>query len=142
MGAKTKITQAPTVTPEQKALLDSIMRGATAQMQGFNLGAGWGGPSFQSYNPGVGYGGTRFDMSPKAAGRPRILSRSMHEPAPAAAAPVNPSLMALQSIARVPGAAGQPGQAGMVNPMSPAAYANRENLVSPVVNPFRRNLGG
>lgn len=53
MGAKTKITQAPTVTPEQKALLDSQMRGVYNMMQGFNLGAGWGGPSFESYNPGV-----------------------------------------------------------------------------------------
>jgi hypothetical protein len=54
----------------------------------------------------------------------------------------NPMLAALQSIA-VPSAPGLSGGApGMVSPTSPAAYANRENLVTPVVNPFRRNLGG
>lgn len=141
MGAKTQVTQAPTLTPEQKALLDSQMRGVMGMMQGFNLGAGWGGPSFESYNPGAGYGGKTFDMSKPATGsaarvRATVQKPSLQQP------PGNPMFAALQSIARIPSAAGQPGAPGLVNPASAASYSNRENLVAPVVNPFRRNLGG
>lgn len=144
MGAKTKITPTSTLTPEQKALLDSQMRGVYNAMQGLNLGAGWGGPSFESYNPGAGYGGSKFDMTTGGAplptpapSRPRPWS-----PAQAQSSQQNPMLAALQSVSRIPSAPGAIGSAGMVNPTSPTAYSNRENLVSPLVNPFRRNLGG
>lgn len=147
MGAKTKITQAPTLTPEQKALLDYQIRGVMGMTQGFNLGTGWGGPSFESYNPRVGYGGQMFDMGPAPAagagqaglGGPPAPKQA---PAPAARASFNPMMAALQSVA-IPGSPGIPGGApGMVSPTSAAAYSNRENLVSPFVNPFRRNSGG
>lgn len=140
MGAKTSVTQAPTLTPEQKALLDSQMRGVMNSMQGFNLGTGWGGPSFESYNPNVGYGGMKFDTSlgaTRAGSTVNPMARLTAKPAQQ----TNPMLAALQSVA-VPSAPGMPGGAGrMVNPTSPTAYSNRENLVSPIVNPFRRNLG-
>jgi hypothetical protein len=152
MGAKTKVNQAPTVTPEQKALLDAQMRGVYNAMQGFNLGAGWAGPSFGSYDPQAGYGGMRFDMTSGGAPlpQPKIpphiqAMRGMMAARPQQSAPAqaNPMMAALQSVARIPGAPGQVGGApGVVNPTSAAAYSNRENLVSPVVNPFRRNLGG
>jgi hypothetical protein len=136
MGAKTKTLS--TLTPEQSALMNSMMRGVMGSMQGFNLGAGWGGPSFESYNPGVGYGGKTFDM-----GRTADLSRRPGQAGQPQAAPANPMLAALQGIA-IPGAPGVGGgsAAGLVSPTSAASYANRENLVTPIVNPFRRNLGG
>ena len=152
MGAKTNVSQAPTVTPEQKALLDSMMRGVYNQMQGFNLGAGWAGPSFESYNPGAGYGGKAFDMTAKGAPVPPSFQARMTDKfrnvfdRMGGARQANPYLAVLQSIARpaaapgAPGAAGGPG--GVLSPTSTAFYNNRENLVSPVVNPFRRNLGG
>lgn len=138
MGAKTKVTQATTLTPEQKALLDSQIRGVMGMMQGFNLGTGWGGPSNQSYDPRVGYGGMPFNTRGPASGGGPVGPAQLRQPAGRA----NPAMAALESIA-IPGAPGAAGGApGMVDPRSPAAYANRENLVTPVVNPFRRNLGG
>lgn len=139
MGAKTKVTQATTLTPEQKALLDSNIRGVMSMMQGFNLGTGWGGPTNESYNPNVGYGGMRFDMrKPGAPSGGPITPNQLRQPA----GRQNPAMAALQSIA-VPGAQGMTGGApGLVDPRSTAAYSNRENLVTPIVNPFRRNLGG
>lgn len=140
MGAKTKVTQATTLTPEQKALLDSNIRGVMSMMQGFNLGTGWGGPTNESYNPNVGYGGMKFNTQarPASSGSRPVGPGQLRQPSGG----VNPAMAALESIA-IPGAPGATGGApGLVDPRSPAAYANRENLVTPVVNPFRRNLGG
>lgn len=147
MGAKTDITQAPTMTPQQKALLDSMMRGVSGQLQGFPLGEGWAGPSFDSYRPGSGYGGSTFNMGrPATPAGPLGPIRGGGAPvatAPGAGGGFNPMMAALNGMARVPSAtAPQPSNPGAVNPFSPAAYSNREQLVSPLVNPFRRNLGG
>jgi hypothetical protein len=131
MGAKTKITQAPTMTPEQLALLNSMMRGATNQMQGVQLGQTWGGPGTTSRQ---GIGGTQWNPSAPAQGGgsnpfTQFLGPGGMPQAPIAGAPA------------VPG--GQQGGSGaMVNPFGLAAYSNRDNLVNPIVNPFRRNIGG
>jgi len=124
MGAKTKITQAPTMTPEQLALLSSMMRGSTNQMQGVSLGQSWGGPGTTSRQ---GAGGTPWDPSINPVSE--FLGPGGMPQAPIAGAPA------------VPG--GQQGGSGaMVNPFGLAAYSNRDNLVNPIVNPFRRNIGG
>lgn len=138
MGAKTKIEQAPTLTPEQKVLLDYMMRGATNQMQGFILGEGWGGPSFESYEPGSGYGGKAWDTSKPASGSGagrggRTGGRRGGGPESATGAAI-----ASMPIPSAPGTA--PVKPGFVNPY--ASYSDRDKLVNPVVNPFRRNLGG
>lgn len=138
MGAKVKTTQATTLTPEQKALLDSQIRGVMGMIPGFNLGTGWGGPTNESYDPKVGYGGMQFNTGRPAQGGGPVGPRQLRRPLSQA----SPAMAALESIA-IPGAPGAAGGApGLVDPRSPAAYANRENLVTPVVNPFRRNLGG
>lgn len=135
MGAKTKIEQAPTLTPQQKALMDSMMRGAADQMQGFIFGQGWGGPSFESYNPGVGYGGKAWDTrtdAQKSGGSGPLGMGGL----PGIS---NQALQSMSPIASAPGASPQ-GGGGFVNPY--ASFSNRDNIVNPLVNPFRRNLGG
>jgi hypothetical protein len=123
MGAKTKITQAPTMTPEQTALLNSMMRGSSNQMQGMSLGQTWGGPGTTSRQ---GYGGTPWDT--------RVPVEN----------PFTKFLGPQAAIASAPGApAGQPsGPGSVVSPFGLAAYSNRDNLVNPFVNPIRRNIGG
>jgi hypothetical protein len=123
MGAKTSVKQAPTMTPEQIALLNSMMRGSANQQQGMTLGQSWGGPGTTSRQ---GYGGKPWDTSSN---------------------PFTPFLSAGMPQAAVPGAPGSSGgQAGgpasMVDPFGLAAYSNRDNLVNPIINPFRRNIGG
>jgi hypothetical protein len=139
MGAKTDVSSVSTLTPEQKVLLDSMMRGVTDQMQGFQFGEGWGGPSNESYGNGSGYGGKVW--SPGGAGQPWSRGGAngpgMTTRAISAAAPPQ------QGMAPVPAA--NPVQASNPNNLNPfgmAAYSNREQLVSPIVNPFRRNIGG
>lgn len=132
MGAKQKITQAPTMTPEQLALLNSMMRGVTNQMQGFTLGQTWGGPGTSSR---AGFGGKAWDTGGTPSVNPWFQAIANTRPrgavgmpqAPIPGAPVGPAGM-------------NPGQAP--NPFMLAAYSDRNQLVSPIVNPFRRNLGG
>jgi hypothetical protein len=144
MGPKTNISTAPTLTPEQKVLLDSMMRGVTDQMQGFEFGEGWAGPSFDSYANGAGYGGKPWTddrsgaaggaspigggITPQAPGRLPMTTRANASAMPPMAVP-----------AAKPIQASNPNN---VNPFGMAAYSNREQLVSPIVNPFRRNIGG
>jgi hypothetical protein len=128
MGAKQKITQAPTMTPEQIALLNSMMRGATNQMQGVQLGQTWGGPGTTSRQ---GIGGTPWNPSaPAQGGGSNPFTQFLGLPeAPIAGAPGAPG--------------GLPGRSGsVIDPFGTAGYSNRDNLVNPIVNPFRRNLGG
>ena len=112
MGSKQKITQAPTLTPEQQALLAAKIRSAMAMSQGINLGQGWGGPG--SYTP----------MN-------AATGKAVPQPAPGR----NPYIDAIA-------AAGSPPPTMANNPFGMGAYSNRDALVNPMVNPFRRNLGG
>lgn len=126
MGPKQKVTQVSNLTPLQQALMDSQIRNATTMMQGQVLGTTYGGPGTTSSQ---GFGGRGYGMP------------NGYVPA-GTAPPPNPLLAALAKL-RIPGSPGAPGTASaMIDPSSPAAYSNRENLVSPIVNPFRRNLGG
>jgi len=153
LGAKTNIDQASTLTPEQKVLMDSMMRGVTDQMQGFILGEGWGGPSFSSYNSGSGYGGKAWNTArPVAltgAGARPEAGRPGADPREGGAnggggndrgrSLTGQAIAGMAPIASAPGT-GPSGPGGFVNPF--ASYSNRDQIVNPIVNPFRRNLGG
>lgn len=120
MGAKTHIEQASTMTPQQLALLNSQLRNVRQFTEGMVLGQGWGGPTFESYQPNVGYGGKRWGTArPQAAGAMPPAAQAL------GAAPAGPAT-----------------QPSVMNTMSPAGYQQTNQIVTPFVNPFRRNLGG
>lgn len=139
MGAKVQTTQTDLMTPQQKALLNSMMTGSSNLMQGMQFGQSWGGPGSTSRE---GYGGTPWNTVPPSsggggAGGPR-----------AGGGGGGGKLMASNPMAPIPSSSGYPATApaspGMpaVNPWGMAAYSDRNQIVSPIVNPFRRNLGG
>lgn len=113
MGAKQKVTQAPTMTPQQLALLNAMMRGVQNQMQGVTLGQGWAGPGTTA-NQGVG--GTPWSTQPNP--------------------PVNPIFAAIKSASMPVDPNAAP------NPFTDQGYAMRDQATGPIVNPFRRSLGG
>jgi hypothetical protein len=113
MGSKQKINQAPTLTPDQQALLSAKIKANRLMAMNLILGQGWGGPnSGQMVNAGTG---------------------QAVQPAAPAAQGANPLAKAIASAT--------PGQVEN-DPFGMAAYSNRNALVNPIVNPFRRNLGG
>ena len=146
MGAKTNITQADTMTPQQKALLNSMMTGSSNLMQGIQFGQGWGGPGSTSRQ---GYGGTPWNTQAPSAGGGDTGGRGDRDPRNGGGGKdPGGKLMASNPMAPIPSSSGYPATApaspGMpaVNPWGMAAYSDRNQIVSPIVNPFRRNLGG
>jgi hypothetical protein len=137
MGAKTKATTAPSMTREQMALLNSMMRGVGNQMQGISLGQTWGGPGTTSRQ---GLGGTPWDTTIRPG---QDGQHGMQFPYGQAISQAQPGGM---PQAPIPSAAGfpatSPGPGAPPNPFGMAAYSDRNQIVSPIVNPFRRNLGG
>jgi hypothetical protein len=118
MGAKVQTTQTELLTPQQKALLNSMMTGSSNLMSGMQFGQSWGGPGSTSRQ---GYGGTPWNTQ---GGGGKLQSTPM--------API-PSSSGYQAT--------NPGNPG-ASPWGMAAYSDRNQIVSPIVNPFRRNLGG
>jgi len=51
MGAKTNVTNASTLTPEQEAMLKQYLRGNMAMMNGMELGTPYRGLGYSEYTP-------------------------------------------------------------------------------------------
>lgn len=138
MGAKVQTTQTDLLNPQQRALMASMMTGSSNLMQGIQLGQSWGGPGSSSRQ---GYGGTPWGSKPvsDAPGQSVLPVQTGRPGAP----PASPAGMApIPSSSGFPATnPGNPG-AATYNPWGVAAYSDRNQLVSPIVNPFRRNLGG
>jgi hypothetical protein len=138
-GSKTNITQAPTLTPQQQALLELMLRGTTNAMQGQVLGEPWRGPSWDSYSPitwdssaqGSGDMGDtrgRGDKAGDRGGSGRVSAMS--------------TILRPQGVPSAPTAGGQPTPRSFLTPFGWNAYGARDNYTTPFVNPFRRNIGG
>ena len=142
MGAKVQTTQTELLTPQQKALLNSMMTGSSNLMSGMQFGQSWGGPGSTSRQ---GYGGTPWNTVPPQSGG----GGGMGGPRSGGGGGMGGGGK-LQSapMAPIPSSSGyqatNPGNPGVssVNPWGMAAYSDRNQIVSPIVNPFRRNLGG
>ena len=124
--------------------MDMIMRGSTSAIQGFQLGEGWAGPNDASYTPGSGPGGKKWDSSqvgvptPPPDGPPRNEGDDPSKRVQGAPSLTGQAIAGMAPIPSAPGTAMPP--PGFVNPFG--SYSDRDKLVNPIVNPFRRNIGG
>lgn len=140
MGAKTKVEQVPTMTPQQQALLKAMITGVTGQMSGFELGAPWMGPSWSSYSPQPFNMGGAGSSVPPGSGAMRPGDRREAGPMrqPGQANPMSQALMAPIPQSQAP----QGDLRSMLSPFGWNAYGVRDQYTAPLVNPFRRNMGG